>query len=481
MPAPPTEATQPPPISFATVAKRSTSRSGGPRPKETRYQPMKMKITYYSMIHLTGEHGTKGDEELRLPPREIVNGTSKHSIIINASDYKTGNDALAAVMEIRKPAAFELNARTKQMLLSFDTAEEADYILRNPPTLDGIKVKVTRPISRTENMAIVNIRVVTEVTATHDLIQMVEKQLTPWGTLCDISIGMGNGIPSKYLTAILDLGDSEKMLPAKLASANLISYLYGRMVTKYCNYCKKEGHHIKSCEHLKAKKTVDNYNARSKFTVGNSQRSNEAGGPPINPPKSRAIKTASTKRSRVTIDEGLSSGDMMPSRNRSNLINQRAKGLTTSSQEYNKNLQAASKSFMATMTTQAETLKPTDSDKTAQNDKGKKIDYFEDALTPAQMPKGDNSATLKVMGDTNSKAAKPETVQEAAWPLEGKHAPSTCSKKTTRGQASRESMEKGSTETEVATLGGPAHSREESMVLDEAANTGALDPVAGFI
>ncbi|KAJ2862969.1 hypothetical protein GGI22_002070 [Coemansia erecta] len=301
---------------------------------------------------------------------------------------------------------------------------------------------------------------------------MVEKQLAPWGMLCEISIGISSGVPSKNLIVILDLGESDKMLPARLASANLVSYLYGRMVAKYCNYCKKEGHHIKSCEHLKAKKTVDNYNARSKLTVGNSQRSNEAGGPPTNPPKSHAIKTASTKCSRITIDEGSSSDDTMPSRNRSNLIKQRAKGLTTSSQEYNKDLQAASKSFVvamasrppAQMATQAETLKPTGSDKTAQNDKGKKIDYFENAPTTAKMPKGDNSAIPKVMGDTNSEAAKPETVREAASPLKGKNAPPTCGKKAIRGQASKECMEKGSTVTEVAVLGEPAHSREESMV-----------------
>ncbi|KAJ2402400.1 hypothetical protein GGI23_000741, partial [Coemansia sp. RSA 2559] len=120
---------------------------------------------------------------------------------------------------------------------------------------------------------------------------------------------------------------------------------------------------------------------------------------------------------RIMIDEGSSSDDMMPSRNRSNQIKQRAKGLTTSSQEYNKDLQAASKSFVAAMAsrppaqmaTQAETLKPTGSDKTAQNDKGKKIDYFENAPTTAKTPKGDNSVIPKVMGDTNSEAAKPET------------------------------------------------------------------------
>ncbi|KAJ2855911.1 hypothetical protein GGI22_003973, partial [Coemansia erecta] len=162
MPAPPTEAAPPPPISFATMAKRGTNRSGGPQPKETRHQPIKMKTTYYSMMHLTGEHGAKGDEKLRLPPREIVNGTSKNSIIFDTSGYKTGNDALEAVVGVRNPSYYELNARTNQLLLSFTAAEEADYVLRNPPTLDGVKVKVTRPISRTENMAIVNIRAVSD-------------------------------------------------------------------------------------------------------------------------------------------------------------------------------------------------------------------------------------------------------------------------------------------------------------------------------
>ncbi|KAJ1787387.1 hypothetical protein LPJ59_005741, partial [Coemansia sp. RSA 2399] len=449
-------AAAPPPISFATVAKRGTNRSGGPRPKETRHPPLKTKITYYSMLHLTGENGAEGDVNLRLPPREIITGTSKNSVIINALGYKSGEEALAAVKEICVPAMMDINSRANQMLLSFNSAKDADFLLNHPPELEGVKVKALRPISRTARMAIVNIHVYSDILSIRELIQQLEKQLAPWGTLCDICLGTCCGVPTRNMSAILDLGESEARLPARLVSEGIISNLYGRMVTQYCTYCKKDGHSIKSCEQLKAKKIVDKYNAKARPMVAENLRTNEAGGPPTNPPKSRVIKTTSTKRSHVTGDEGSSSGLEKPKQSQSNLAIQKPKGAAASAQGFNFDTQTVPKNAAVEGThnptvvtaTQAESQTAIDLVQTGQSDKGKEIDYFENTPVPVPEPVEDRPEAPKVVTSPASMEAMPETAPAADPTPKGRRTPYTRSKKAAKERANKEIVEKERAETE---------------------------------
>lgn len=239
--------------SWATVARGNThttpKNKRNSAPKARKQTPAKWETgKFYNVTHLQEDDQVDDAENLRLPPRKIMDIASRHAVIVNVDDGQSLGEIVDAISQIAPGALIRPNRRAKQLLVACTSNTQAIHLATNPPTVQGSQIKAFRPVLRSENMTVVCVTVSTYIGTLTEATRKIAGALRPYGDVVDLSACLWpNGTMTGTFNAILGRGQVNESIPHSLAVSDTWAQVFGKEVTPWCVYCRQEGHIRHNC------------------------------------------------------------------------------------------------------------------------------------------------------------------------------------------------------------------------------------------